>query len=365
MDNDIGRWLSEKHVPGLAACIVSDRHIVWARGYGAANISKGIPFTPDRTIFQIASVTKTITALATMQLRDMGRIALDDDIEDFLGFELRNPQFPDEEITFADLLTHSAGIRDNENLYSLYAPGDPTVSLKHVVHAYFRRGGEFWTEDNFYDNPPGETRLYSNMGFALLGHLIEVVSRMPLQDYLKRFVYGPLGMLETSFYLSQLPKDMHASPYTFAPVSRALLIPGDGDGNLLPKGTSPKAGYNEHALYSFPTLADGMARTSATQLANFLICLMNGGRFNGSKILKDGTVDEMLTEDRGGLGLARVGDYWGHDGSDPGCAAEMFFNPRTKVGFVAVANADVNLGDIRELLIDRAEQYHRHAKRSG
>ena len=119
--------------------------------------------------------------------------------------------------------------------------------------------------------------------------------------------------------------DKHAATPTLETLKRELC-PGDGDGNLLPKGVSPKAGYNEHALYSYPTLADGMVRTSVNQLANFMIAMMNGGRFEGAQLLKEETVKEMLS----GKGLCwfRAGDYWGHDGSDPGCETEIQFNPR-------------------------------------
>ena len=72
MDKQIANWMERQNVPGLAACIVKGDKIVWSRGYGTANLTKRIPFTPDQTLFHIASITKTITAAAVMQLRDKG-----------------------------------------------------------------------------------------------------------------------------------------------------------------------------------------------------------------------------------------------------------------------------------------------------
>ena len=74
LDKQVESWMEKKNVPGLAACIVKRDEVVWSRGYGMANMTKNIPFTPD-TLFQIASISKVITATAIMQLRDRGLLA--------------------------------------------------------------------------------------------------------------------------------------------------------------------------------------------------------------------------------------------------------------------------------------------------
>jgi CubicO group peptidase (beta-lactamase class C family) len=187
----------------------------------------------------------------------------------------------------------------------------------------------------------------------LLGYLVQAIGRQPLEAYLQQNVYGILQMNETSFYISNLDRERLALPYTYARKLKRQLCPGDGDGNLLPKGASPKVGYNEHALYSYPTLADGMVRTSVAQLANFMIAMMNGGRFDGARLLEQETVNEMLS----GKGLCwfRSGDDWAHDGRDPGCATEIMFNPETKVGFIIFANAEADLRQVKALLKAKAE----------
>ena len=96
-----------------------------------------------------------------------------------------------------------------------------------------------------------------------------------------------------------------------------------------------------------------MVRTSVNQLANFMIAMMNGGRFEGALLLKEETVNEMLS----GKGLCwfRAGAYWGHDGSDPGCETEMQFNPEARVGFIIFANAEADLKPVKALLKAKAE----------
>jgi CubicO group peptidase (beta-lactamase class C family) len=355
MDRQIKNWMEKRNVPGLAACIVKGDRIVWSNGYGMANMTTQMPFTPDQTLFQIASITKTFTATAIMQLRDQGLFKLDEDVNGFLKFPLRNPRHPDRPISFRHLLTHSSSIEDDDCIYSLYTAGDPIRSLEEVVTEYFTPGGALWRPSNFRKHAPGEKESYSNAGFALLGYLVEVISRQSLEDYLQQNIFKPLKMNETSFYIDKLDNGRQARCYTYAKKAKGQLCPGDGDGNLLPAGMSPRIGFNEHALYSYPTLADGMIRTSVNQLANFMIAMMNGGRFEQTQLLRQDTVREMLTGRKQGLAWARDDDFWGHDGGDPGCSTQMMFDPRDKVGFIVFANADVELDDILDLLEDEAE----------
>lgn len=355
LDRQIKNWMEKKKIPGLAACIVKGDKVVWSKGYGMANMTKKIPFTPDQSLLLIASITKAFTATAIMQLRDKGLLKLDDDVNKFLKFSVRNPKHPNKPITFKHLLIHSSSINDSGAIYSLYAVGDPTRSLEEVVTQYFTTKGSLWSSKNYGKYAPGAKERYSNAGFALLGYLVEVIGKLSLEEYLQQNVYSPLKMSETSFYIAKLNREKQAHAYTHVKKVKGKLSPGDGDGNLLPEGVSPKVGYNEHALYSYPTLADGMVRTSVNQLANFMIAMMNGGRFDKTQLLKTKTVNEMLSGEKQGLCWFRTDDYWGHDGGDPGCSTEMMFNPRTKVGFIVFANADVKLKRVKALLKTKAE----------
>jgi CubicO group peptidase (beta-lactamase class C family) len=286
-----------------------------------------------------------------MQLRDKGLFELEDDVDTFLKFSVRNPRHPDNPITFRHLLTHTSSLSEGESLYSLYAAGDPAMSLEEVAAQYFIPNGSLWSPKNYSKHAPGAKQSYSNTGFALLGYLVEVIGKQPLEDYLQQNVFSVLRMKEASFYIGKLDRERLARAYTFEDEVVKYLCEGDGDGNLLPEGVSPKIGFNEHALYSYPTLADGMVRTSINQLANLMIAMMNGGRLEEDQLLKESTVHEMLTlneaefqkgDEEVGLCWFRHGDFWGHDGRDPGCSTDMRFNPKTKVGYIVFANADAD-----------------------
>jgi CubicO group peptidase (beta-lactamase class C family) len=99
-----------------------------------------------------------------------------------------------------------------------------------------------------------------------------------------------------------------------------------------------------------------MIRTSVSQLANFMIAMMNRGRFGETRLLRQETVAEMLGGCERGLGWFKSGSYWGHEGGDPGCSTEMLLDPKRKIGLIMFANADVDLKQIKAVLVAEAEQ---------
>ena len=161
--------MEKKNVPGLAACIAKGDKVVWSNGYGMANMTKKIPFTPDQTLFQIASISKTIAATAVMQLRDKGLLELDEDVNKFLKFSVRNPEHPDEPIIFKHLLTHTSSINDSDALYSIYAIGDPATSLEEAVTQYFTTKGSLWSWKNYGKSAPGAKTSLFQCWFRLVG----------------------------------------------------------------------------------------------------------------------------------------------------------------------------------------------------
>ena len=112
LDEFMRKQMASIPVAGLGACIVKDGGVAWSKGYGWADIEKKIPYDPERTIQNIASVSKTITATAVMQLWEQDKFRFDDDVNDYLSFSVRNPRFPDVPVTFRQLLAHRSSILD-------------------------------------------------------------------------------------------------------------------------------------------------------------------------------------------------------------------------------------------------------------
>ena len=345
---DLTRQLRTMDVPGMAAAIVKNGRIVCTAVAGMANIEQQRPVTPD-TLFLIASVSKTITATALMQLYDEGKFQLDDDINEYLPFRVRIPVAPNAPITFQQLLTHTSSIRDNtkyincpgscaygSSFASLVTRGaDSPISLADLVRGYLTPGGAYYNQAaNFEQRPPGTISDYSNMGIALAGYLVELISGTPFDQYCKENIFTPLGMEKTSWRLAGIDESLLAMPYN-----------------------KTSSGFVPYGQYGEPDYPDGMLRTSVTELARFLIAYMDDGLYNDQQILKPTTVGNMLRghlsrhPSQGFVWFKRsIGGrtVWGHDGSDNGAGAEMWFDPVKDQGVILATNGVWN--DVSRLL---------------
>ena len=214
LDEFIEAEMQGQRIPGLAACIVKSGKIVWSKGYGWSSVKRRLAMDPDRTIQNIGSISKTVTATAVMQLWEKGRFELDDDINNYLPFSVRNPSHPDKPISFRCLLTHRSSIADSPAYMSSYACGDPRVSLETWIKDYFIPDGRYYRrEANFHPWSPGKKHRYSNLGFGLLGYLVEKLSGESFTNFTKRTILDPLGMKTTGWMLSEIASESHAVPY--------------------------------------------------------------------------------------------------------------------------------------------------------
>jgi CubicO group peptidase (beta-lactamase class C family) len=326
---DVAGAIAGMRVPGAAAGIVKDGALSCVSVAGDANIEAGREVTPD-TVFAWASVSKTVTATAAMILFDEGRFALDDDVADYLPFAVGNPNCPGDPITFRQLLTHSSSILDNETVYDeSYVIGDSQIPLGDFVRGYLVPGGTYYDEaDNFADECPGTVNDYSNIAIGLLGHLVEVISGAPFDEFCRDRIFTPLEMTESSFRIAELDESRVAMPYERSGGS-----------------------FVAHGHNGFPTYPDGLMRTSVPQLARFLAMNVRLGEGGDARILAEATALEMRRRQTPDLDDTQALiwfyedfgahiDMLGHDGDDPGTNALMYFDPATGAGALLVANGD-------------------------
>ncbi|RLD57136.1 MAG: serine hydrolase, partial [Bacteroidetes bacterium] len=242
----------ENKIPGIACCVVKENRMIWSGAYGWANIEKGIPMSIDG-IMNIASISKTFTATAVMQLWEKEEIRLDTDINLYLPFPVRNPHHPELPITVSQLLTHTSSIVDGDYYDASYSDGDPLISLEDWVTGYLVPGGQFYNEkQNFSKTAPGFEHEYSNVGFGLLGYLVERISGMPFNEYCRVHIQEPLGMKQSGWFIHEIDSSKHITPYEFTAQENQPL-----------------------ELYSFPNYPDGLLRTSVRELSYFLLAIMN------------------------------------------------------------------------------------------
>src|SRR4051794_28063586 len=236
LDEFMRAHMQTAHIPGLAAVAVKGSQTVLSHAWGEADVSTHRPVTPD-TLFMLASVSKTVTSVALMQLWELGKFQLDDPIDAVLGYAARNPKFPDVPITYRMLLSHTSSIEDGVHSFDYYVTDmDSPISLQMLYEGYLKSGGAYYDASNWNaTKAPGTHYSYSNLGLSLAGLLAEKLAGMSLQDYCKQHIFTPLGMNETSFFLKDLDRSHIAMPYSV-----------DSSGKYVP------AGY-----YCYPDYPDG------------------------------------------------------------------------------------------------------------
>jgi len=331
---------SEPLPGGLSAAAVKGETLIWSGGFGYANIDAKVAMTPNH-IQSIASVSKTVTATAVMQLWEAGAFKLDDDINEYLSLNIRNPRFPNIPITFRQLLAHRSSIMDNEAYDNSYTCGDPSVSLKDWIQGYF--SSNYDSDEIFHKwspgtlNPPESPRSYSNVGYGILGYLVERITGEFFSDYCQDKIFKPLQMNHTGWRLSEINQDKHVKLYSELPENGDELYLADSGFNR----DQSSGDVYPHCLYSFPNYPDGLVRTSVNDFSRFLRAYMSGGVLEGTRILKKATIDMMLSDQHFGRGLCWDGGsgVWGHDGGDPGVATYFGFTPEENLGIIVFFNA--------------------------
>jgi len=192
------------HLPGFVFGIVLDGNLIYSGGFGYANLEQEIKAN-TKSLFRIASMSKSFTALAILQLRDAGKLNLDDPISKYLeeAKNLKNLTEDAPEITIRHLLTHGAGFPE-DNPWGDRQLADTDEALRQFID----KGVSF-------SNVPGVKYEYSNLGFALLGQIIQEVSGMGIQQYTRENIFKPLGMNATVWEYENAPEENLALGYNW------------------------------------------------------------------------------------------------------------------------------------------------------
>ncbi|MBN1982534.1 MAG: beta-lactamase family protein [Chitinivibrionales bacterium] len=330
LDRIIDSEFKRLQMPGVAWVAVKGDSIAHSGAKGYANIKEKKAFTLQ-TRMMAASISKTMAVTALMQLYERGLISLDEDINSYLPFQVRNPYFLNDKITVKMLLLHTSSISDDGyatfyfNLY-LYGYVDFPESLMSFEKNYLSENGRYKTDANFSKNKPGSKYQYTNVGGALLACLVEHVGGTDYNTYCKTNIFQPLGMTRTTWFFSETPKDEMAIPYM--------------DNNF--KNPS-------NPFYSYPDYPRAHLITTVEDLSKFMRAYIMAGTFNNFKLLQPQTVDlilqEYLKNDRGEQqGLVfhskQLGNYtlWGHGGGERGVSTAMNFDKADKTGYIVFVN---------------------------
>lgn len=312
-------------LPGLAVAVVDDEGFSWSAGFGWAEV--GVRPVRADTPFLVASVSKPVTATALVAAVEDGWLELDEDLRGAFGFPFGHPFYPDDPITARELLAHASSVVDDPvRLAAALAPGDPTQSLGDFLADYLLLGDvRSWATRR-----PGTAFAYSNVGYALAGHLLEVRTGEDFGAFLARRLFNPLGMTDSAWTLAGLPRPA-AVPYRHT-----------------------AAGFVPFEPYGVPYAPAVLLRTSARDLGRFLALHLAQGRVGDQQVVSAAGIAEMQRvqfpiSGRQGLGwrYLNVGRtlVLGHGGSGSGVTAEIVIDRRRHRGVAVVTNIDATTGE--------------------
>ncbi len=348
LDSYIQSEMSFEKLPGVATIIVKNGEIVWVESYGYADVENAVPVS-DSTIFMLASLSKVFTGTALMQLFENGQLDLDEDINNYLPYNVDVPGFVGDSITFRQLMTHTASIQDNGVVMDTYYDyPDPSISLYDCVSNYFSvMGLNYDPANNFFNNAPGTLYEYSNMGTALNGYMVEAVTGGLFDDFCDSSIFAPLCMENTAWHFADFDSANVARPHQYIA------------GNYVP-----------YAHYGFADYPDGQLRSNVYDLANFMVAILNGGTLGSNSILSSASVNEMLTpqvpalEPTQGLnwyqeelfynGGNNSAMLWGHNGGESGVSTDMYLDPTNNIGICVLTNGEGDALYICDELYDYA-----------
>ncbi|HVR73092.1 MAG TPA: serine hydrolase [Planctomycetota bacterium] len=310
----IERRIADGTAPSLAVAVVKDDRIIWAEGFGLADVEANRKATSD-SIYLLASVSKPITATGLMVLVDCGLIDLDRPANDYLpGAKLRAHEGAADEITVRRLANHTGGLPIH---YNFYYAGTRPLSWDEAIRRY-----------GFAATAPGSRWEYSNLAFGLLGYMTEVVSKVPWREFLEREVFDLLGMTRTS----------------------DRVRPGLEGEATAQYGPDAAGRFVRVEPYDFDHPGASAFWASANDLARFARMHINGGALDGSRVLTEASaalMRRMAAERQPGAGTGigwAVGSRRGratvsHTGGMPGVATALELYPDDRAAIVVLSNS--------------------------
>lgn len=315
LDSIAGSGIVENRAVGLVAAVVRGNDTLLFKGYGRADAEWDVPM-PSDAMFEVGSVAKQFTAAAILQLRDAGKLSLDDDITKWLpDFNTRGNTVP-----LRRLLDHTSGIVGLTEL--------PEFGLLVVNPRFPRDSGYALINRQPFQFPTGEAQIYNNSAFWLLGLVVEKASGMSYEDYVEKQIFEPLGMRRSSYCNSSEHVSRRAHGYA------------------VQNGVIRRAPTNVH---TWPFSAGSICST-AGDLVTWVRAL------HGGRVLSPASYTEMITPAqlkdgtplRYGMGLSVGRDsrglmYIGHGGGIAGFTSEAGWYPEAQMAVVVLTNTNGNL----------------------
>lgn len=347
LDSYLEKLVNSGSPQGLSMLIVKNDSIVYNKGFGWADAPRNIKATPE-TVYHWWSITKIPTAMAILQLEEQGKLKLDDPVSKYLPFfEVTYPSDKSNIITIRHLLNHSSGIPDAGSLKLakwIHHDKDPALDQTDLIEQVFPDFKTLLFE-------PGEDTAYTNIGYMLLGAIIEKTSAKNYRDYIRKNILEPLEMKQTDFVYTSDMEAFEAAgshpTFTFmAPILRIMM------GSFI-RETSNGSLWLERV---YTNQEPPSALIGSTEDASRLVrAFLNKGILDGNRILSEESIERMTNDNYvaeandEGLFFFRRGIGWHvfkekgelkleHTGGGPGFFTIMQIYPSDNLGLIMFCN---------------------------
>ncbi|MDP2635679.1 MULTISPECIES: serine hydrolase domain-containing protein [unclassified Pseudoalteromonas] len=263
LDNAVPKILDKHKAPGVAIALVNGNGLVGFRSYGFADVATKTQIT-QRTMFNVGSISKLVTAWGVMQLVAQDKVDLDAPINQYLKrWQIPNAEFDVQKVTLRNVLSHTSGLS-----LGPYSGWDSREKLSSIVDSL--KGDNNNAGPVELIHAPDTKWSYSGGGYSVVQLLIEDVSGMTFDDYMQKYVFGPLNMQDSTFNITEKVMNKSATPY-------------DNTGRI-----TGMVYFNEKAAAGLQTTPRDLARFNMAVLRN------KEGHYNGLTLLSEKLIDQMI-----------------------------------------------------------------------
>ncbi|MDO6471750.1 serine hydrolase [Maribacter sp. 1_MG-2023] len=358
LTSELKKISTDGSLVGFSVAIVNEEGTLYENGFGFADQKADQKYTAN-TLQNIGSISKTFIGVALLKAQELGKLNLDDNINDYLPFKVVHPKFKSTPISIRQLASHTSGIKDPAEYESKgyilkeaengtakvngnFLPPTEMMSLGEYLKAILSEDGKWYKKKTFSKYSPGGMFNYSNIGAGLAALVLEQATGESFPEFTQKYIFDPLEMTSSGWSFDAIDFSMHSKLYA------------DADTEL--------------AFYKLVNYPDGGLISSSHDMAKYLSEIIKGYVGNGTMLSaesykalftpqltdenhKDRSDSEYNDEYNMGvfMGISSKGQI-GHTGGDPSVVTHMFFNEKTKTGKLLLVNTELDKKSVQEFI---------------
>ena len=328
IDEKIKRFYNSERMSGFAVSVFNADSTIYSKGFGYANKDRRESYTTQTQQF-IASISKTTIGVALMKAEELKLLNIDKPINNYLPFKISNPNFPNDEILIKHLATHTSSFDYNELVVESLYTDEPQLNkaLETFMHDYFQHGK--YGEITFTENKPGSNWNYSNIGSALAAYIIERTSGLAFSEFTKVHIFDPLELNNTYWSLTKSDSTLHTRYYE---TQEDSLVNVETSGVILYPCRDLITNIEDLTKYCQAILSKNSDLLEKISFKKMLSPQLEGSVTD----LSDDNNGLFFMIDRNNYGITY--QLTGMDGGDNCLSTMMWFDPKTKIGYIFLGN---------------------------